>query len=172
MNEKTKNHIYVILIVLAAALISIGYSVFAQPLAYKLDIQSNNNNDGNGKWKIHFTDVKLANKSGNAVEKEKPGIEDTTGTFYVLMKTPGDQMDYDFTIKNDGNLDAKVSSIHIVTEASKKIPIEFSVVGVAEGDELKVGQEIKAKVVIKYASQVPVPSAIKRAQIIINFVQK
>lgn len=113
MKEKK---IFGIIGILFAACISItGISLAYASMTSKLSI------DGYAsinsvKWSVHFQNLSNANLKGTALEVTKPILQkDSTSisNFDVQFINANDGVTYTFDVINDGDLDAKVSSIVI-----------------------------------------------------------
>ena len=68
----------------------------------------------NAKWSVKFINLEDAILSGSTEEIRKPTIQSNStsiGSFDVKFKEPNDSITYYFEIINDGDLNAKLSSI-------------------------------------------------------------
>ncbi len=65
-----------------------------------------------GIWDLQVTDVKIVAIS-DGLEKEEAIIKDNNITFNPTLKEPGDYVTYEITIKNNGNIDAKLTNINL-----------------------------------------------------------
>ena len=68
------------------------------------------------KWSVHFQNLSNANLKGTALEVTKPTLQNNStniSNFNVEFMNIKDGVSYTFDVINDGNLDAKVSSIFI-----------------------------------------------------------
>ena len=165
MSKKTTNRIVIILVALGALLL-MWYSTFAQPLA------SNNKQyqPRDGKWDVHFSDIKLVEQIGGAKETDKPNSEYLVANFYVSFAKAGDTIVYDLTIKNDGSFDARLSCIKLPNVVNE--PIIYSVSGIDYNDVLKAGETANMQVTAKYKGGVT-PGEVynKDMNIIVTYVQ-
>lgn len=145
MSKKSTNKI-VIVLVLVGALLTIWYAVFAQPLAFDANQETSNAKE----WNIGFVDMQLSDVVGGAKELGKPSFTSTKANFYVSLTGPGDKIVYDLTIKNSGMINAKVENIDVTLNNKPGDQIIYSVGGIDEGDELKVGESTHMTVTAMY----------------------
>ncbi|MBQ9011273.1 MAG: hypothetical protein IJ093_01330 [Bacilli bacterium] len=168
-NANTESWKSVVLVVVTlTALLVVCYSSFAQPLATKLPTRTNS-----VAWDIGFTNAVESSKSGNAKELSPVNFTKTMATFGVYLKEPGDQMSYKFTIKNSGELDAKVESIYIIPTNQASDAIFFTTSGLLVGDELDVGQTAEITVTAAFNPNYvnSATNLTKSVTILINYVQ-
>ena len=97
------------------------------------------------KWDIGFIGATKESSTGTATEVAAPTFTKLRATFYVHLTQPGDSITYDYTIKNSGDLDAKVSEIK-TTISDDSHNIIFKTSGLEVGDVIKVGQTKHIKV--------------------------
>ena len=138
----------------------------------KKDISYANNQVSNKQWEIGFIEAERINIKGNASEVEPVAFTGLYATFNVLLSGPGDSVTYDFTIKNKGNIDAKLDSYDIITDDSQFI--NFDVKSLSEGEVLKVNETKKIRVTASFDSMVTdVPSGENQTvEIVLRYVQK
>lgn len=91
------------------------------------------------KWDIGFISATKESSIGTATEVAAPTFTKLKATFYVHLVQPGDSITYDYTIKNSGDLDAKVSEIN-TTISNDSQNIIFRIRGLEIGDVIKVGE--------------------------------
>ena len=97
------------------------------------------------KWDVGFVSAVKKNSTGSASEIEPPVFTKLKSTFNVVLYTPGDSITYEFSVKNSGNLDAKVSNIE-KSISSGSDNIIFKTEGMEIGDIIKVGETKSIKV--------------------------
>lgn len=70
-------------------------------------------------WNVHFSNLNLGDKVGEASEITAPALSSTNLTsisdFSVSLRKIDDSISYTFDVVNDGNYNAKISSINIST---------------------------------------------------------
>ena len=151
---RTKNKIVIIMCCLIFVMV-IGYAAFSTNL--------NINGTANiaSTWKVEFTNIEEVSKSSGVTVKTAPTASGTMATFDVAFTSPGDSIEYDITIKNNGTLDAVIDSIKTTDTGSDAIKFEIS--GVTEGDTLAKQATTKVKVKISYDSSVTTqPTSLSR----------
>ena len=151
---RTKNKIVIIMCCLMFVMV-IGYAAFSTNL--------NINGTANiaSTWKVEFTSIEEVSKSSGVTVKTAPTASGTMATFDVAFTSPGDSIEYDITIKNNGTLDAVIDSIKTTNTGSDAIKFEVS--GVTEGDTLAKQATTKVKVKISYDSSVTTqPTSLSR----------
>ena len=151
---RTKNKIVIIMCCLIFVMV-IGYAAFSTNL--------NINGTANiaSTWKVEFTSIEEVSKSSGVTVKTAPTASGTMATFDVAFTSPGDSIEYDITIKNNGTLDAVIDSIKTTNTGSDAIKFEVS--GVTEGDTLAKQATTKVKVKISYDSSVTTqPTSLSR----------
>ena len=97
------------------------------------------NSSNNLYWKVGILDITEAGIVGEAKSITPPTNTSSTATFNVSLKKPGDSMTYKVTVRNSGQLNAKVHSVYAVTTGTKDI--EYKLSGIKAGDKLAVGKE-------------------------------
>ena len=168
-NVKWKTVTIIVLIVL---IFSVGIVTFAQPLDSNLFDTANKTNSTD--WDISFTKAIQRNISGNAKEVKQVSYTATTASFSVELTGTGDSVTYDFTITNNGRLDAKVESIYIVPTNKEDDVILFQTSNLKVGDELLAGEskDIRVTALFNPNYNGNANNLQKSATVIINFVQK
>jgi hypothetical protein len=68
-------------------------------------------------WDILFTRIEEASKKG-ATSNESVITDKLTATFDVNIEAPGNFIEYNVTLKNNGNIDAVIESIGGIVEAN------------------------------------------------------
>ena len=150
MNKKLSrtNRNYIIIGLCAILVImGVGYAAFQS----QLKISGTSNIASN--FLVKITSITPNSIIGTAENKtEVTTYNDTSATFGVSLKSPGDSITYDITIVNQGTIDAVLKTI-TKTDASNSA-ILFETSGVNEGDELKVGETATMKVKVTYNPEV------------------
>ena len=162
----------VIALVTIGALLMMWYTFFAQPTAANSKQLQLKQNDS-GSWDIRFTDMYQQRKIGTASEISAPSYSSTKASFHVSLSKPGDEITYNLTIKNNGSLNAKVSSIYVMPENNDGDSILYFVDGINVGDFLDAGKSTNMAVTAKFNSNgSPVSGVVKSVSVIINYVQR
>lgn len=165
-NFLKKNKLIVSLVVVMTLMVSFVLSTAAQMASS--DIKWYN---ANGKWDIKFTDMKLTSIKGMAKEEKTPTFFSTYASFNVSLGAPRDKVNYDITISNLGDIDAKVDGIYILPENTSDNPIKYEVSGLSVGDVLEAGKSVKVTVSIYYDDNAVAKVSNRDASILINYVQ-
>ena len=129
-------------------------------LSSNLTITGNTNVSGNS-WKVYFNSVSVTNGSVDATTA--PTVTGTTTTsldYTILLDKPGDFYEFTVEAKNDGTIDAAVSSITEPNIASRVLQyLNYSVTyldgsPVNEGDILKKKTSTNYKVRVEYRTDI------------------
>lgn len=115
MNNKKMYGVFsvVLVVLVVVSLIGITYAAYTEELSVNGTATVNSSS-----WKIKFTNLGSAVKTGTANEITSPTINtnDTKiGDYAVTLTTPGDSISYTFDVENAGTFDASVSSLTIPT---------------------------------------------------------
>ena len=122
----------VIMVLVAVVLImSIGYAAFAQKLTI------NGTSTIASSWDIYIEDIAVNNKTLDA-ENVSASVDDKlSATFQANLVSPGSSVTYDVTVKNGGNLNAKLDSLTFTD--SNNEAILYSYAGINENDVINAG---------------------------------
>lgn len=160
----------VVMILLILFLVVTGViTTFAQKLSSDALEAKTNNSD----WDISFTKVVQDKITGSAKEIKEVSYTNTSATFYVKLSGVGDSISYDFTVTNNGILDAKVESIYIVPANKEDDALLFYTSNLNKGDEIKAGDSKNLKVSVNFNNNYKgdTLNLEKNVQIWVNFVQ-
>ena len=125
----------------------VGYAAFQS----QLKISGTSNIASN--FLVKITSITPNSIIGTAADKtEITTYNDTSATFGVSLKSPGDSITYDITIENKGTIDAVLKTITKTDTNNTAILFETS--GVNENDELKVGEIATMKVKVTYNPEI------------------
>ena len=105
----------VIGIFIITCILMIGISFAYETITNKLPINGYASMN-TAKWSVHFQNLSNANLKGKAIEINKPILQNNSTSisdFDVMFETVNDGVTYTFEVVNDGDLDAKISSIVI-----------------------------------------------------------
>ena len=123
-------------------IMGVGYAAFQS----QLKISGTSNITSN--WSVKITDIQSKVISGNPTNASEPTHTDTTATFRTTLTSPGDTMQYDVTVSNEGDIDAKLDKITIPESTNPAIGFEVS--GIEEGSLLEAKQTAILTVTVKY----------------------
>ena len=123
-------------------IMGVGYAAFQS----QLKISGTSNITSN--WSVKITDIQSKVVSGTPTNASEPTHTDTTATFRTTLTSPGDTMQYDVTVSNEGDIDAKLDKITV--PESTNPAIGFEVTGIEEGTLLEAKQTAILTVTVKY----------------------
>lgn len=159
-----KNIIHLLL--LALCIMTIGYAAFNSNLVINgsASIESN--------WDVEITGITSKEIHGGASNENPPVYTKTSATFKSILQSPGDFITYEVTVRNNGDIDARLDDIEMSDENNPAI--NFVLDGISEGDELDASEEVKFTVTVIYNNDVASqPDSISSSLAInLNYVQK
>lgn len=112
---KRKKVFSVIGVLIVACISIIGMSFVYASVTSKLSIDGYASMNS-AKWSVHFQNLSNASIKGTTIEITKPTLKNNStsiGNFDVKFMNVNDGVKYTFEVINDGDLDAKISSIVI-----------------------------------------------------------
>ena len=146
LNSKQRNYIIIGLCAILV-IMGVGYAAFQS----QLKITGTSNIASN--FLVKITSITPNSIVGTALDKpEITTYNDTSATFGVSLKSPGDSITYDITIENRGTIDAILKTIKKTDTNNSAILFETSEVN--ENDELKVGETATMKVKVTYNPEI------------------
>ena len=125
MRDRKKRNIIIGALCCLLVFMGIGYAILSQTL----NISGIANMQGN--WSVKITNMKLleANKTGRATEVSS-SYTNTTASFEADLYMPGDSIEYEVTVTNNGNIDAVLNDIkQTKTNQHKDIKFSNSLIG-------------------------------------------
>ena len=131
-------------------IMGVGYAAFQS----QLKISGTSNITSN--WNVKITNIESEVVSGAPTDAQKPSYTDTTATFKTRLTSPGDTIQYDVTVSNEGDIDAKLDKINV--PESNNPAIGFEVSGIKEGALLEAKQSAVLTVIVKYNDVTEQPS--------------
>ena len=131
-------------------IMGVGYAAFSS----QLKISGTSNVTSN--WSVKITDIQSKVVNGTPANASAPTHTDTTATFRTTLTSPGDTMQYDVTVSNEGDIDAKLDKITV--PESTNPAIGFEVKGIEEGSLLEAKQTATLTVTVKYNDVTEQPS--------------
>ena len=140
-NSTQRNYIIIGLCAILV-IMGVGYAAFSS----QLKITGTSNIDST--WDVQITDIQSEVVSGTPSNISEPTHTDTTATFKTKLVLPNDTMQYDITVSNEGDIDAKLDKITV--PESTNPAIGFEVTGIREGALLKAGNTALLTVIVKY----------------------
>ena len=149
LNSRQRNYIIAGLCMILV-IMGVGYAAFQS----QLRISGTSNITSN--WSVKITDIQSKVVNGTPANASAPTHTDTTATFRTTLTSPGDTMQYDVTVSNEGDIDAKLDKITI--PESTNPAIGFEVKGIEEGSLLEAKQTALLTVTVKYNDVTEQPS--------------
>ena len=131
-------------------IMGVGYAAFSS----QLKISGTSNITSN--WSVKITDIQSKVVNGTPTNASEPTHTDTTATFRTTLTSPGDTMQYDVTVSNEGDIDAKLDKITVPESTNPAIGFEVS--GIEEGSLLEAKQTATLTVTVKYNDVTEQPS--------------
>ncbi len=147
---------------------SVAYASFASTLTI------NGTGTATGNWDVRIISITATGQVG-ATDQVAPSFTTTSATFNVGLGYPGATSSYQVAIKNQGNINAKLSTITDLTTLNAAAPayLTYSITGVAVNDTLAPNATATATVTVVWAASATTnPSgASKAATINFNYIQ-
>ena len=144
-NTRQRNYIILglcsILLVMAA-----GYA------AFRTQLNINGTSNITSEFKVLITDIQSSVLAGEATDAEEPSHTETTATFKTNLVSPGDSMQYDITVENQGDIDAVLESIDVNTSDNEAILFETT--GIKRGDKLLPDESDILTVIVTYNPEI------------------
>ena len=149
LNSTQRNYIIAGLCMILV-IMGVGYAAFQS----QLRISGTSNITSN--WSVKITDIQSKVVNGTPTNASEPTHTDTTATFRTTLTSPGDTMQYDVTVSNEGDIDAKLDKITVPESTNPAIGFEVS--GIEEGSLLEAKQTALLTVTVKYNDVTEQPS--------------
>ena len=149
LNRTQRNYIIAGLCMILV-IMGVGYAAFSS----QLKISGTSNITSN--WSVKITDIQSKVVNGTPTNASEPTHTDTTATFSTTLTSPGDTMQYDVTVSNEGDIDAKLDKITVPESTNPAIGFEVS--GIEEGSLLRSKETALLTVTVKYNNVTEQPS--------------
>lgn len=136
MVDKKKKKMVITTLVCVLVFIAVGYALLTQ--AIKVGVEGTLN----GVLDVYISDIKLKNSTGRAQELNPAYVSNkVNANFEVDLYMPGDSVEYEVTVKNDGNIDATLRTIATnATNTNEDIRFTHTI---KQGEVLKKESETK-----------------------------
>lgn len=136
MVDKKKKKMVITTLVCVLVFIAVGYALLTQ--AIKVGVEGTLN----GVWDVYISDIKLKNSTGRAQELNPAYVSNkVNANFEVDLYMPGDSVEYEVTVKNDGNIDATLRTVATnATNTNEDIKFTHTI---KQGEVLKKESETK-----------------------------
>lgn len=124
--EKSRNYVVfgVLALVVSLVAVSLAYAGFTQTLNINGTASIKTVN-----WNVHFANLANKTVTGTATWGTQPAIDGTTtriGDYSVNFSTPGDTASFEFDVVDDGNFNAKWTSLTIKTPSCTTTDANFN----------------------------------------------
>ena len=123
MRDRKKRNIIIGVLCCLLVFMGVGYAILSQTLTI--------NGIGNvkGNWDVEITSITLKSQTGRATEVSSSYTK-TTASFEADLYMPGDSIEYEVTVTNNGNIDAVLNDIkQTKTNQHKDIKFSNSLIG-------------------------------------------
>ena len=144
MSKSKKRNIIIGSLCAIVLLMAVGYAAFQTVL----NIQGTSNITSS--WDIKITNVTSKNIKGTASNNGDPTWENLSATFKTNLQAPGDSIEYDITVTNNGNLNAKLDKYKLTDTNNEAI--KFTQTGLTNGEVLTAGSTKTFTVKVEYLS--------------------
>lgn len=134
MNDSRIKKITIAVLIFCILVMSIAYANLFEQLII------NGNASVIASWKVEITGIKEGNKTGGAYSKNIPTFTSTSARFDVELTSETDSIEYLITMKNSGDIDAKLDSI--TTSRTGSDAIIYEITGINENDIVKKGESV------------------------------
>lgn len=136
MVDKKKKKMVITTLVCVLVFMAVGYALLTQ--AIKVGVEGTLN----GVWDVYISDIKLKNSTGRAHEVNPASVSNkVNANFEVDLYMPGDSVEYEVTVKNDGNIDATLRTVTTnATNTNEDIRFTHTI---KQGEVLKKESETK-----------------------------
>ena len=163
--NRKKRNIVIFSLVGVLFLMVAGYAAFSTNLEIKGTSKVTSN------WDIEITNVTEGIASGSAENTVKPSWDKLWASMEADLYDKGDSMEYDVTIENKGNIDAKLNDIltNVEKENNEAVIITFS--GYTKGEILKAGASKQVHVKIEYNPEYEGGETSSEVEINFDYVQ-
>jgi len=118
-------------------------------------------------WKVEIVGIREGNVVGTATSVSTPSYTSSTARFDVSLLSPNDSIDYLVTIKNSGDIDAKLDSV--ITNKIGSNAIVYEILGVKENDVLKKDESVTVTIRISINPKVTINEAEVNSEMTIDF---
>ena len=165
MSNSKKRNIIIGSLCAIVLLMAVGYAAFQTVL----NIEGTSNITSS--WDIKITNVTSKNIKGTASNNGNPTFENLSATFKTNLQAPGDSIEYDITVTNNGSLNARLDK-YVLTDANNEA-IKFTQTGLTNGEVLTAGGTKTFTVKVEYLSSVSEQptNTISNLTVTLNYVQ-
>ena len=152
-----------IIIGVMCSLICIMAIAFA---AFSTTLNINGTSSIESNWKVVFTNIQELSKTNGVTINNTPTASGTTATFDVSLESPGDAIEYQITVENQGTLDAIIEDINASETGSDAIKFEISNIRI--GDILLKQESTTFNIKISYDESITSQPEITNNRLTVN----
>ncbi len=152
-----------IIIGVMCSLICIMAIAFA---AFSTTLNINGTSSIESNWKVVFTNIQELSKTNGVTINNTPTASGTTATFDVSLESPGDAIEYQITVENQGTLDAIIEDINASETGSDAIKFEISNIRI--GDILLKQESTTFKIKISYDESITSQPSVINNKLTVN----
>lgn len=136
MVDKKKKKMVITTLVCVLVFMAVGYALLTQ--AIKVGVEGTLN----GVWDVYISNIRLKGSTGRAQEVNPASVSNkVNANFEVDLYMPGDSVEYEVTVKNDGNIDATLRTVTTnATNTNEDIRFTHTI---KQGEVLKKESETK-----------------------------
>ncbi len=163
MNNSKIKRITIVLLVLAVFIMSIAYA----NLASFLNIGGNANVISS--WKVEITGIREGNKTTTAYSQSVPTYTMSTASFSAHLEKPDDSIEYIVTIRNNGDIDAKLDGV--MTSQFGSDAIIYEIGGIKPNDVLLAGEEVEAVIKVSGSLVDSKETLTSNVTMVFNYIQ-
>ena len=165
MSDSKIKKITIATLIICILIMSIAYANLFQRL------RISGNASVTASWKVEIIGIKEGNKTNGAFSVSIPSYTSSTASFDAKLSNVSDSIEYLVTIKNSGEIDAKLDSIGTSKVGSNAIIYEIT--GVNENDVIKKGEEVTVTVKVSINPNIGItePSINTRMTLVFNYIQ-
>jgi len=165
MSDSKIKKITIAILILCILVMSVAYASLFQRL------RISGNASVTASWKVEITGIKEGNKTGGASSISVPSYTSSTANFNARLTNVSDSIEYLVTIKNSGEIDAKLNSI--ITSKTGSDAIVYEIIGVSENDVIKKGETLTVTVKVSIDPKIGInePSINTGMTLIFNYIQ-
>lgn len=160
---------FVIAALVLVGVASVAYAAFSQIVTI------NGTGTATGSWNVAITGITRTAGTGATDAASTPSFTGTQATFDVDLAYPGSTATYSVTIKNNGSIPAKLSTITDLAPINATAPTDlgYTLTGIAVNDALAPGATATAVVTVTWsaAATTNITSQSKSATIDFNYIQ-
>ncbi|MBO5375625.1 MAG: hypothetical protein J6A52_02100 [Bacilli bacterium] len=124
-----------------------------------------------GKWNVAIVGIEEEKIVGDASSITPPTFTSSNASFNAKLGSRNSSIKYKVTVKNNGNITAKLNAFQFLPQPNENDVILFTSENAIVGEKLKPGEEKYFYITVKYNSSEVVESQNKQISAVYEFVQ-